>query len=32
MSTYAIGEARSMRKCAYDGGGGQILVILVRTY
>ena len=22
MSTYAIGEARSMRTCAYDGGVG----------
>ena len=34
MSTYAIGGgARSMRTCAYDGGGGdQIFVILVRTY
>ena len=21
-----------MRTCAYDGGGGQIFVILVRTY
>ena len=24
--------ARSMRTCAYDGEGGQIFVILVRTY
>ena len=33
MSTYAIGGgALSMRTCAYDGGGGQIFVILVCTY
>ena len=23
MSTYAMGGARSMRTCAYDGGGGS---------
>ena len=32
MSTYAMGGARSMRTGAYDVGGGQIFVILVRTY
>ena len=32
MSTYAIRGARSMRTCTYDGEGGQIFVILVRTY
>ena len=33
MSTYAIVGARNMRMCAYDGGrGGPIFVILVRTY
>ena len=32
LCTYAMGGARSMRTCAYDGGGGQIFFILVRTY
>ena len=32
MSTYAMGGARTMHTCAYDGEGGQIFVILVRTY